>query len=307
MDTSSSHHLNTANSRTSSRHRPASFLGSYLDSVEMDPDLMLGAAAAAGGHFQPLQWDYPDFGVEDDDGEGERLLLRRMPGRMGRASVDDDDDDGGGSNVAIFDRRYSCEREVGQKRRWSTRLSETIFDFGKKAKERAGSFAWRRDSVQLQVTLAAQSSGRRSSEVAVGSGERSRDGDDELSFVDLPLAAEQRRRAFIEARTRMETQRVEYLYPVDVRDHLGEGESSSAVPGVRMSFQSVQFGYNGQDQLSRQEREHLAMLEDGVRMADRQGAFSETRRARMFSKAWAHRTTDVAQAKASVQYRSTLR
>ncbi|KAM0714840.1 hypothetical protein Q7P37_009304 [Cladosporium fusiforme] len=298
-------------SRNSSRHRPASFLGSYLESVEMDPDLMIGAAAV--GHFQPVQWEDPnieahDFGfVEDDDGEGERLLLRRIPGRMGRASVDDED---GGSNVAVFDRRHSREVEIGQKRRWSTRLSETLFGFGKKVKERAGSFAWRRDSVQLQVDARAHIHNDRSSEAVVGSGESSRDGGDELSSVDLPPQAGRRQSASFEARIRMEPARVEYLYPVDFQDHLGNsiraGEGSSAMPGGRMSFQSAQIANYRQAQLSHEEQEKMALLEREVRIAERQGVFSAARRSRMFRKAWAHRTTDEAQNRASVQYREEL-
>lgn len=303
-------------SRDSSRHRPASFLGSYLDSVEMDPDFMIGAAAI--GHFQPLQWDPPALGdrdialVEDEDGEAERLLLQRMPGRLGRASVEDDD---GGSNVAIYDRRHSREVEVGQKRRWSKRFSETILDFGKKVKERAGSFAWRRDSVQLQVVVGGQSD-LLSEEVLEGSGERSRDGDDELSFIEVPRSSErsQTQRSFVgpprvsTEPVRMEA-RMEYLYPGEVphRRSVGAGESSSAaVPDGRMSFQSFQIANQMNGQQINKEREVLAMLERGVRIAERQGAFSAARRAKLFKKAWAHRTTDGAQARASVKYREEL-
>lgn len=284
----------------------------------MDADYLLAAASAGYGFvdFQPPQWeDYPhnsnnrsysssvvgvrEMSIErrDDDDEAEGLGLRRSSARARVAfhGVDGVRDGMG----AVAGRRVSARvpgAEAGGKRRWSARLSETIFDFGRLVKERAGSWVGRRDSVQVQAQA-------RSEEVLAGSGERSRDGGDELSFVEVPREVERRRRASAGARMGREPHRIEYVYPVQ---SFNAGEGLSAALEGRMASWPLEVASYRNQQHRREEQEALAMLEREVRIAERQGAFSSGKRAKLFRKAWANRTTDAAKERASVKYREEL-
>lgn len=283
----------------------------------MDADDLLTAASAGYGYvdFQPPQWeDYPhnsnsrsysssvvgvrelspEREVDDDEAEGLGSRQSSARARVAFHGVDGVRDGVG----AVAGRRVSARvpgAEAGGKRRWSARLSETIFDFGRLVKERAGSWVGRRDSVQVQTQAQAQ--------VLAGSGERSRDGDDELSFVEVPREVERRRRASAGARMGREPHRIEYVYPVQ-GFNAGEG-SSTALEGRTASWPLEVASYRNQ-QHRREEQEALAMLEREVRVAWRQGAFSSGKRAKLFRKAWANRTTDDAKERASVKYREEL-
>jgi len=198
---------NPNNTITSSERRPSSFLDANLDATEMDPDLMFASAVMGGyaGYFHLPDWnnastmavrDYEiatPYDDNDDPGvEAERLLLRRSSAVPERSSVGETVV---GETVVAVAACGSEDLDVGispRKRRLSARVGEVFGGFGKAVKRRAGSWGWRRDSVALlfggrrdgERDSSSRSSRSSSLIVAPGSGERSRDGDDEGSGGD---------------------------------------------------------------------------------------------------------------------------
>jgi hypothetical protein len=210
-----------------SERRPTSLFGSNLDTTEtaMDPDLMISFAEV--GYFQNPSWNASTTAVRElevapyeDEEEAERLLETRKrktsrarmfwkrrsvaPAALPNRGIVVEDGDGDGDGDGNEESDCDCATDMATvasshlpaepiiKRRWSTRLSETFFDFGRTVKKRTDSWSvsWRKDSVAPMpppsapaVHVGVTANGH-SSVSPPGSGEGSRDGGDERSSED---------------------------------------------------------------------------------------------------------------------------
>lgn len=280
-----------------SQTRPASLLAHPLSAPELDPDLLL-SAAHLGGLFHHPRWSGSNIGVHELELDGSSL-------------------------------GESHQEHASSKRKWSQRLSETLFDFGKRVKRRAGSLVPRRDSVAPGERLGEREGW--SSEALVGSGEGSRDGDgdgdDEWSEGDEVAGDRERRdgglhrltadewvlrlqRERERAELEVEVERIEYAYPnagpVTRRNVRVQRTLSGASERLRELDEEAREARLAEVRRRQQERARLAMLERGVRIAEREGAFSDASRGKMFTASMAHRTTDEIRAKASAIWRERV-
>lgn len=276
-----------------SQTRPASLLAHPLSAPELDPDLLLGAAHL-GSLFHHPRWSGSNIGVHELELDGSSL-------------------------------GESHQEHASSKRKWSQRLSETLFGFGKRVKRRAGSLVPRRDSVAPGERLG--ESGGWSSEALVGSGEGSRDGDgdDEWSEGDEVAGDRERRDGGLHRltadewvlrlqrereRAELEVERIEYAYPnagpVTRRNVRVRRTLSGASERLRELDEEAREARFSEVRRRQEERARLAMLERGVRIAEREGAFSDASRGKLFTASMAHRTTDEIRAKASAIWRERV-
>lgn len=316
-------------SNCSSDRRPTSFLGSNLESTEMDPDLMMSMADM--GYFQNPVWsnasttalheyEYEFQGASYEDDEAERLLRRRST--VEEAEARDVEWESNRSVWGSVAASSAIGPEVGpqpmrMKRRWSTRLSEGFAGFGRAVKKRADSWSWRKDSVATAsaaprvVEEGLRRDGRSSSLISllVGSGERSRDGGDELSSEDdlfnYTMCA--RRHTVQGGRDQSQSQSRMTRLPW-AGNHPGRRRATQTAP-VREEEESterVRFHYARSavpqqplpvDELQRQIEEHerfkhistqqqMAMMARKLRIAEHEGAFSEVARDRPFRRTY---------------------
>ena len=162
------------------------------------------ASASMGGYFQLPDWNASSMAVYEheiatpyeDDPAAERLVLRRIVAMDSSGGFVPSGEGGiGGSTVAVCGRGgvggMVPPRGLGlglRKRRFSARVGEGFADFREAVKKRAGSWSWRMDSVVVPPRQGRVLRGRVdescSAIVSPGSGERSRDGGDELSGED---------------------------------------------------------------------------------------------------------------------------
>jgi hypothetical protein len=331
--------------------RPISFLGGNLDTTDtdMDPDLMVSFADA--GYFQNPRWNASTTAVRElevapyEDEEAERLLRKKSKARMfwKRRSVaparvvecdDATDAEDWASDMATVATSYALEHEP-MKRRWSTRLSETFFDFGRSVKKRTDSWSWRKDSVATPPPLApvvhvgVTADGHSSS--SPGSGEGSRDGGDERSSEDellnFTLPLDERGRS-LHIRERGGISRLPWP-PVRPK---GKGRAPSAPVAIAEEQPArVQFRYSLQaqhmrprlipcddDKIHRQieererffhdnSRQRLLVLEREVRIAEREGVFTQAAREAGLKKGHRRlRSSEREQSRASVKLKARV-
>jgi hypothetical protein len=353
MSTSPTQHSASLCPHERSERRPTSFLGGNLDTTDtdMDPDLMVSFEDA--GYFQNPRWNASTTAVRElevapyEDEEAERLLRKKSKARMfwKRRSVaparvvesgDATDADDWASDMATVATSYAPEP---MKRRWSTRLSETFFDFGRSVKKRTDSWSWRKDSVampppssgpvQAVVHVGVTADGHSSS--SPGSGEGSRDGGDERSSEDellnstLPL--DERGRS-LHIRERGGISRLPWP-PVRPK---GKGRAQTApVAAAEEQPARVQFRYSLQaqhmrprlvprndDEMNRQieererffhdnSRQRLLVLEREVRIAEREGVFTQAAREAGLKKGHRRlRSSEREQSRASVKLKARV-
>jgi hypothetical protein len=353
MSTSPTQHSTSLCPHERSERRPTSFLGGNLDTTDtdMDPDLMVSFADA--GYFQNLRWNASTTAVRElevapyEDEEAERLLRKKSKARMfwkrrsvapARVVESDDATDAESavadwaSDMATVATSHAIEP---MKRRWSTRLSETFFDFGRSVKKRTDSWSWRKDSVAMPppsapvVHVGVTTDGHSSS--SPGSGEGSRDGGDERSSEDellnstLPL--DERGRS-LHIRERGGISRLPWP-PVRPK---GKGRAQTApAPVAEEQPARVQFRYSLQaqhmrprlvpcddDETNRQieererffhdnSRQRLLVLEREVRIAEREGVFTQAAREAGLKKGHRRlRSSDNEQSRASVKLKARV-
>lgn len=186
------------------------------------------SSASMGGYFQLPDWNASSMAVheyeiatphEGDPPETERLILRRSVARNAYGwsfgFVPGGEEGVGGTTVAV------CGREgIGEmvspprrglrlgKRRFSARVGEGFADFKDAVKKRAGSWIWRRDSAvppRQGRALRGRVDESSSAIISPGSGERSRDGGDELSGEDDPIRRRREARPWIRGGRRKST------------------------------------------------------------------------------------------------------
>lgn len=277
-----------------SDRRPSDFLGSNLETTDMDPDLMF-SSASMGGYFQLPDWNASSMAVheyeiatpyEGDPPEAERLVLRRSVARNAYGGsfgfVPAGEEGVGGTTVAV------CWREgVGEmvlppqrglrlgKRRFSARVGEGFADFRDAIKKRAGSWSWRRDSVvppRQGRALRGRVDESSSSIVSPGNGERSRDGGDELSGEDDPIRRRRQARPWVRGGRRKSapTRRV-------FRDNVVPARRRQTLPAPPSKLSKRDKNY-----LKRLEEQHfrdasprrrLVTLERRMRIAEQEGDF----------------------------------
>jgi hypothetical protein len=270
-----------------SERRPSSFLGGNLDTTEMDPDLMM-ASAEMGGYFQLPEWNASNTAVHEyevaepyEDEEAERLLLRRTKARRSLCPVAVEHSLAGESTVAICSSEAVGRRS--RKRRFSSRVGEGLKDLEKAVKKRTDSWSWRKDSMALAPSSpppAAALLGERFEESAsseggsLGSGERSRDGDDEMSSGEEQVFRRRQTRSWnLFARRPVQTG------PVSGGNG-GRAHNRQVLPVqppvlLAHNHEQLQLTYDIP-------RLDLAIMERGVRIAERQGAFSSATREKTF-------------------------
>lgn len=224
-----------------------------------------------------------------------------------------------GEDDADFDGAEMLPRDPARmKRRWSTRFGDALADFGKVVKKRTDSWRKRKDSVASpvdasdpapEVLVGERSSGLDpSASPSRGSGGRSRDGDDELSseedllrFTSTASRQRQPSQADDHGQTRPERQ-VQYAYPAEqLRRAAAAGEQD--IHGLVWRLQNEE----EQRRLHRHPREHLAMMERELRIAERQGAFTDAAFEKKFKKA--HRRlkrADSEQSQASIKLKAKV-
>jgi hypothetical protein len=221
------------------------------------------------------------------------------------------------------------------KRRWSTRLSETFFDLGRTVKKRTDSWSWRKDSVAMPpprapvVHVGVTADGRSSS--SPGSGEGSRDGGDERSSEDelldytLPLY-ERGRSLHIRERAG-----ISWLPWPPVRPK-GKGRAQTAPvaeaeeqperaqPRLSLLAQYTQGRLVPRDDdemhrqieecerlLSNNSRHRLFVLEREVRIAEREGVFTQASRKAWLKKGHRRlRSSEREQSRASVKLKARV-
>lgn len=295
-----------------SERRPSSFLGSNLDSVDMDLDLLLSSANV--GYLQLHDYNASNTAVHEyeatlyEDEDAGRLMLERTRPRqaMGPAVEDSSELE---SNVSVCgsDATEPTGSWPEQKKR---RLSERISETYKAVKKRADSWSWRRDSVAQQppALLLSARVDDSSSAVSPGSGEQSRDADDELSSEDEQLFLTLRPRRRSEARdygeggaaqtapvVERQPERIEYQYPRAVPPQIVTYDEDD----VHL-WQEQQRVMRGDPQL------RLTMMEREVRIAEREGAFTPAARERNFKRVQRLRSESSEQSQASVKYKARV-
>lgn len=300
----------------------------------MDPDLMLGSAGL--GVFHNPRWNrsdasvYTASGVRFNDGGPESEPLRRM-GRcesQGMELADEAADAGFGrrrSGGVVVMRDGGQEQISSSKRRWSTRLSETLVDLGKTVKMRTDSWSWRRDSLAPVQGLEAPASRGGSSVRLPGSGERSRDGGDEMSGDDGLLVrsvASQGRSTALQPLQRIidvpprvsslqqtvshAVEHTEYRYPApeysDAHRHeymTCEGDSDSQEERFEAEMEARRW-------IRHTAHERLMMMERQLRIAEREGAFTATGRKAMFKRSHIRQRRTSEQSQASVKLKKKI-
>ena len=245
------------------------------------------AAADTGGYFLLPEYNASTTAVREyevaapyEDEEAQRLLLRRTRARRVLAPAAVEDCLAGESTVAVCgsDAVGEANSQIGRKRRLSSRVTETLADFSKAVKKRADSFPWRKDSVVPPAVLLGARVNESSPVASPGSGERSRDGDDELSSGDEQIFRGRRLRP-----GNRHMRRSAQTGPVSRAQH------RHVLPAPQPMLPT-----DDNDELERQEEEqqfirensshHLVMMEREVRIAERQGAFSAAAREKTYKK-----------------------
>ena len=273
-----------------SYRRPSDFLGSNLETTDMDPDLMF-SSASMGGYLQLPDWNASSTAVheyeiatpDEDEPEAGRLMLRRTFARVGaRLSVPLWDSWAGESTVAVCGScvmgEFSSSRGQGLglgKRRFSARVGEGFAGFGRAVKRRTSSWSWRRDSVmppRQGRALRGRVDGSSSSIASPSSGERSRDGDDELSGGDELVRRGRQSRPWIRGLRRKSTQ----TGPVSGRVVVpSQRRQTLPVPPKKL----LTYNKNYLKRLEEQEfrdaspERRFVLIERGLRIAEAQGAF----------------------------------
>jgi hypothetical protein len=251
----------------------------------MDPDLVF-SSASMGGYFQLPDWNASSMAVHEyeietpyeNDPEAERLILRRAfareDGRIFGGSW------AGGSTVAV------CQREVvgeigssrGAGKRKMSRVGETFVELGKAVKKRADSWSWKRDSVvELRQGRALRGRVDESSSriVSPSSGERSRDGGDELSVRDESVRCERVTRPSIRRGIRRKSTQTGPVFggavvPAPRRQTL---PAPPPQPMLLPYDSDVAKEYEKKFFSRDNPQRWLAEMERGVRIAERDGAF----------------------------------
>jgi hypothetical protein len=270
-----------------SSRRPSDFLGSNLETTDMDPDLMF-SSASMGGYFQLPDWNASIMAVHEyeietpyeDDPEAERLILRRAFAREdGRIFGDSW---AGESTVAVCQReaRDEIEPSRGLGKRKMSKVGETFAELGKAVKKRADSWSWWNDSVMATRqgrALRGRVEESSSRIVSPSSEERSRDGDDELSVRDDAIRRERVtrpwiRRGFGLRRKSTQTGLVSggIVVPAQRRQTLPAPPPQPMLlpydSDVAKEYEKIHFSRDNPQR-------RLAEMERGVRIAERDGAF----------------------------------
>ncbi|GAB7328291.1 hypothetical protein MBLNU13_g00296t1 [Cladosporium sp. NU13] len=272
-----------------SERRPSDFLGSNLETTDMDPDLMF-ASASMGGYFQLPDWNASSMAVHEyeiatpyeDDPQAERLILRRSVAWDGTGFVPGGEEGIGGATIAVCGREGVGEmvspRGPGlglRKRRFSARVGEGFADFREAVKKRAGSWSWRRDSVMVPRqgrALRGRVDESSSTIVSPGSGERSRDGGDELSGEDEMISRGHQARPWVRGGRRKSApaRRVSEGNSMPVRRR-----QTLPAPPSKLSIRDKNYLKRDEEQQFRDgsPRRRLATLERRLRIAEQEGDF----------------------------------
>lgn len=282
----------------------------------MDPDLMF-ASASMGRYFQLPDWNASSMAVHEyevatpyeEDPEAERLVLRRSVARDAGGFVPGGWEGVGGSTVAVCGRKGVGEMVLPRKRRLSTRVGETFAGFGKAVKRSTGSWGWWRDSVVPRQgrALRGRVDGSSSMIVSPGSGERSRDGGDELSGEDdLNRRCGRQTRSWVRGGRRKSapTGRVfgGNVMPARRRQTLPAPPSKLSVRDKDYLKRREEEGFRNASPARR-----LATLERRMRMAEREGDFDTAAIEKTYKKPHRRLNSECSQqAQASVKLRTKL-
>lgn len=271
-----------------SSRRPSYFLGCNLETTDMDPDLMF-SSASMGGYFQLPDWNASSMAVHEyeietpyeDDPAAERLILRRAFAREDGRIVTVGSSLPGQSTVAVqvSDVMGEIGSSRGMGKRKMSRVGETFVELGKAVKKRADSWSWRKDSVVVARqgrALRGRVDGSSSRIVSPSSGERSRDGGDELSVRDKVVRRERRMRPWMSRDLRKRSTQTGpvsggIVVPAPRRQTLPAPPPPQ--PMLLPYDSDVAREYEKKFFSRDNPQRWLAKMERGVRIAERDGAF----------------------------------
>jgi hypothetical protein len=187
----------------------------------------------------------------------------------------------GEGNVA-FGEASSSHVMVPRKRRFSTKIGEKCADFGKAVKKRTHSWTSRKDSVAPPGLLLGATVDESSPDASPGSGESSRDGDDERSNENELISRERRTRlGNLHARRPAQTGPFSGWNV----EHAQHRQVLLAQPRIFLGHNRKVVERQDEDMLTYDNpRRDVALIERRLRIAERQGAFSSTTREETFKK-----------------------
>lgn len=285
----------------------------------MDPDLMMSFAEMGCSQLpEPPRWNTSTTAVYEfeesalcDDDKAERSMYDRA--RLRRAllqsAAESDANAAAQSSTAQVQAGSQQQQKGEKKRRWSARrLGATFVDLGKSFKKRTKSWPKRKDSVVAPdpaPALLLEDTAVLSASPSQGSGERSRDGDDELSSDDELLLRFATATTGIQLPSQLASP-VRSAASVHDPDQApqpfsGAAEEDTSDEDFDWDYQYKQFGSYA---LGSRPHEDMAMLARGVRIAERRGDFSTAARERTFKNLNRLCRTDSAQSKASIEFKN---
>lgn len=279
---------------------------------------MLGSAGL--GMFTQPNWHNASSTTVDraamlhyDSDRAESLFLHRV----GRSEGAGADAHARAANVGGSDRSPAPKQQI--KRKWSTRLSETLHNVGKNVKKRADSWNQRKHSPTApKQRLRAFSQIANSARLPPGSGERSRDGDDEMSssselLVRSSVACRQSAVTGLPIRNgslqtgRLAIERAQYRYPAPAHTRAHE----PLLAPYNMTEGVLHGKGRDEDAEARRwynytTRERLMIMERRVRIAERSGDFSPVGREAMFKKSHKLQSRTSEQSQASIKLKKKV-
>lgn len=287
----------------------------------MDPDLMMSSAEMGCSQLpEPPRWNTSTTAVyefeepvpyEDDKAERSMYDRARMRRALLQSAAESDANAAQSSAVqAGSEQEQQQQKREKKKRRWSARLGATFAGFGKSVKKRTNSWSKRKDSVMAPDPAPVLLSGDTidlSTSPSQGSGERSRDDDDELSSDDELLLRFTTATTGIQLPSQLASPvrsaaSIHFQYPDQAPQPMSAAaEEDTSDEDFDWDYQYKQFDSYG---LGSHPQEDLAMLARGVRIAERRGDFKTAARERTFKNLNRLCRTDSAQSQASIGFKA---
>lgn len=282
----------------------------------MDPDLMMSFAEMGCSQLpEPPRWNTSTTAVYEfeepvsyEDEKAERSMYDRARLRRALLQSAAESDTNAAAQSSTAQAGSQQQQKGEKKRRWSARrLGETFAGFRRSVKKRTKSWPKWKDSVVAPDPAPAllEETTDLSASPSQGSGERSRDGDDELSSDDELLLRFATATNGIQLPSQLASP-VRSAASVHDPDQApqpfsGAAEEDTSDEEFDWDYQYKQFDSY---KLGSRPHEDMAMLARGVRIAERRGDFKTAARERTFKNLNRLCRTDSAQSKASIEFKA---
>ena len=240
-------------------------------------------ASAELGYFQLPDWNASNTAVHEyevaepyEDEEAERLLLCRTRARQVYCPAAVEESLTGDGTVV----GEASSQIRARKRRFSTRVGEKCAGFGKAVKKRTHSWTSRKDSVAPLGLLTGARIDESSPDASSGSGESSRDGDNERSDENELISRERGTRlGHLHARRSAQSGPVSG-WNVERAQHR---QVLLAQPRILLAHNRKVVERQEEEMLTYDNpRRDVALIERRLRIAERQGQFSSAAREETF-------------------------